>query len=469
MPTRRIEYVPLDEIARAPRNPKGHDAEGIAASVRRFGIVEIVVEDERTGRLVSGHGRLDAFVEDHAAGADPPDGIEVDGDGRWLVPVVRGWASADDDEADAALVAVNRLVERGGWAEPDELVAILSGLRERDRLDLAVGYSSDDLDQIIAGLADTAPAPAPVPPPPEPVEVPARVQRGDLWALGPHRLLCGDCRVPGDVDRLLGDVAVNVAFTSPPYADRRKYDAASGFVPIHPDGYVEWFESVAANVVAHLADDGSWFVNIKAASNGLDTETYVLDLVLAHARRWGWHFASEFCWERSGAPGKPARRFKNQFEPVYHFARGEWKFNADAVMLPSTAAFEYEQGKGKSLVGNQGAQRERWFQDHDVGDGLAYPGNRLPTFAGSHEALGHSAAFPVGLPAWFLRAYSDPGDTVFDPFVGSGSTLLAAEQEGRIGYGSEISEGYCDVILARWEAHGGTAPVLVDRTVAAVS
>jgi DNA modification methylase len=94
-------------------------------------------------------------------------------------------------------------------------------------------------------------------------------------------------------------------------------------------------------------------------------------------------------------------------------------------------------------------------------EGLAYPGNRLPTFAGSHEATGHTAAFPVGLPGWFIRAYSDEGDNVFDPFCGSGSTLIAAEREHRIGYGVEISPGYCDVIVARWERlTGHTAQVV---------
>lgn len=80
---------------------------------------------------------------------------------------------------------------------------------------------------------------------------------------------------------------------------------------------------------------------------------------------------------------------------------------------------------------------------------------RLPTFSASHEALGHAAAFPVGLPSFFYKAYSDAGDVVFDPFMGSGTCIIAAEQLGRRCYGLEISPTYCDVIVARWEKFTG--------------
>jgi hypothetical protein len=91
---------------------------------------------------------------------------------------------------------------------------------------------------------------------------------------------------------------------------------------------------------------------------------------------------------------------------------------------------------------------------------MAYPGNRLPPFTGTHEALGHAAAFPVGLPAWFIRAFSDAGDKVYDPFLGSGSTLMAAEQNGRVGYGMEISSTYVDMSVERWMNATGRPAVL---------
>lgn len=220
-------------------------------------------------------------------------------------------------------------------------------------------------------------------------------------------------------------------------------------------------------------------MNIKAGHDGLDMETYVLDLVLAHRRRWGFHFATEFCWERNGVPGTPRRRFKNQFEPVYQFTLGEWKHRPDAVRLASANVPVYDPDNNIVHERHQGIPGAMGFKARrdnrstsnmdgmqgtgaDVGsytrEGLAYPGNRLPTFAGSHEATGHAAAFPVGLPAWFIRAYTDAGDRVLDPFCGSGSTILAAHETGRLGLGIELSPRYCDVILERFERHTGTRP-----------
>jgi hypothetical protein len=94
-----------------------------------------------------------------------------------------------------------------------------------------------------------------------------------------------------------------------------------------------------------------------------------------------------------------------------------------------------------------------------VGDGMALPSNVLNIASGGFVTTGlHSAEFPVGLPAWFAKAYTDEGDTVFDPFMGSGSTFIAAEQEHRVGYGTEISPGYCDVIAKRYQGVTGIVP-----------
>jgi len=106
-----------------------------------------------------------------------------------------------------------------------------------------------------------------------------------------------------------------------------------------------------------------------------------------------------------------------------------------------------------------GAQGEPYAPGEFIGPGLAYPGNRLPTFSGSHQATGHTAAFPVGLPAWFVRAYSDVDDVVYDPFLGSGSTVLAANQERRRGRGMELSPGYVDVVCARYQTVSGDLPI----------
>lgn len=348
--------------------------------------------------------------------------------------------------------------------------------------------------------------------PPEPTAVDAEPQidraaelqkqwgtkRGQLWKLGAHRLCCGDSTQAEDVARLMGGATINIAFTSPPYAEQRTYDPASGFKPIPPNEYVEWFAAVAANVARHLAADGSWFVNIKPSCDGLDTHLYVHDLVAHHVRQWGWHFATEFCWERNGVPKSVTQRFKNQFEPIFQFARGRWKMRPDNVRHASpnvpraggagvgnTTWKDLQGGTGSQSVSGSfgGAKRRRHgtsvrmadMQGRNVapgefiGEGLAYPGNRLPPMAASHDAVGHTAAFPVGLPLFFIGAFTDDGDAVYDPFLGSCSTILAAQQAHRIGYGMELSPLLSAVCLQRFLDATGIRPELIAGASAAAT
>ena len=111
---RRLEYQRLDDVRPAPRNPKAHDEAFLDGTIAEYGFTEPVLLDERTGRLVVGHGRLDALKRRKAAGDDPPEGIVVRGD-DWLLPVVRGWSSRDDTHAAGYLIVANRSPERGGW------------------------------------------------------------------------------------------------------------------------------------------------------------------------------------------------------------------------------------------------------------------------------------------------------------------------------------------------------------------
>lgn len=124
----QIEYVPLGALVRHEANPKAHDIDLVVASVRRFGFVDPVVIDERTGKLAAGHGRLTALERMRDHGDDPPAGIRRE-KGDWLVPQVTGWASASDSELDAALVALNRTTEAGGW-DDRALLDILDRLLE---------------------------------------------------------------------------------------------------------------------------------------------------------------------------------------------------------------------------------------------------------------------------------------------------------------------------------------------------
>ncbi|MGA2268798.1 MAG: DNA methyltransferase [Bryobacteraceae bacterium] len=128
---------------------------------------------------------------------------------------------------------------------------------------------------------------------------------GDIWTIGRHRIICGDCRDSGTVARLLDGARANVVITSPPYATQREYDPASGFKPVPPEEYSDWFRDVAANIAAILAADGSYFLNIKEHADDGERSLYVKDLVIAHRRQRGWRFVDEFCWRKTdnGVPG----------------------------------------------------------------------------------------------------------------------------------------------------------------------
>ena len=264
-----------------------------------------------------------------------------------------------------------------------------------------------------------------------------------------HRLLCGDSTKAADVERVMGGDEINVAFTSPPYASQRKYDESSSFKPIPPDEYVEWWEPIQANVAAHLAADGSLFVNIKEHCEDGQRSLYVKDLTLSHVRAWDWRFIDEFCWKRGGVPGKWPNRFKNQWEPVLHFSRGKIiKLNHANVLHDSDGAFDYSPDNPKSKTGffsNRG-------RNDIAGQGKALPGNVITVGAEVNQTDSHSAPFPVGLPAFFIKAFSDEGDNVYDPFLGSGTTMVAAETLGRRCFGIEISEAYTAVCLERMKA-----------------
>lgn len=147
-----VAHIALDEVPEADRNPKEHDGAGINRSISRYGMAELPLMDDRTGRLIAGHGRLHQLQQMHADGQEPPSGIEIDDQGRWLMPVIRGWASRSDAEAEAYLIASNRLTERGGW-DTFQLTEMLVELADQQLLDLT-GYDQGELDAMEALLRD---------------------------------------------------------------------------------------------------------------------------------------------------------------------------------------------------------------------------------------------------------------------------------------------------------------------------
>jgi len=158
MPSDRFTvYERIGDVAPAARNPKGHQLGRLRKLIERFGFTQPLLHDERTGRLVAGHGRLAVLTEMAAKGGKPPDGIRLADDGDWLVPVVHGWQSRSDAEAEAYLLADNRASELGGWIDA-ELAIVLRDLDAADsELRELVGWTDSQLSDLVDGLDDPLP------------------------------------------------------------------------------------------------------------------------------------------------------------------------------------------------------------------------------------------------------------------------------------------------------------------------
>jgi DNA modification methylase len=150
---RRIDHLPLEEIKGNPVNPKDHRLDVIDQSVGRFGYVEPLVLDERTGMLISGHGRAETLRTMQSRGEVPPEGVRVDEEGNWMIPVVRGWASRSDLEAGAALIALNRTTELGGWVD-ESLLDLLDDLSDIDGGLDGVGFDLSELEELRLALGE---------------------------------------------------------------------------------------------------------------------------------------------------------------------------------------------------------------------------------------------------------------------------------------------------------------------------
>lgn len=210
-PSRRVELVALGELKHAARNPKKHDVAYLTNAIGDgdTGLVDLPILDERTGRLLAGHGRLKAL--EALRERDPktaPKGVTVRA-GEWLVEVVRGWSSRDDAHAEAVLVALNRAPARGGW-DLDSLGAVLKDLPQA-MLDLS-GFALEDLAELgpkgklPRNLSDESTVPS---------GDAVKVRLLDVWGLGEHVLACGPS--PHVLKGLIGPRKPKALVTDPPY------------------------------------------------------------------------------------------------------------------------------------------------------------------------------------------------------------------------------------------------------------
>src|ERR1039458_5712062 len=453
----RIEHWLLSRLKPNRRNPRRHSDGQIAAiagSILAFGFNSPIGIDSQ-GNIITGFGRYLASIQ-----------LKLE-----TVPVIV-LDHLTETEKRAYLIAHNKLAELSSFAD-DLLREELAELRDTDIDRGALGFSDDELAVLLANADDGSEAgeDAEEEIPEAPAEPVTRA--GDIWTIAGHKIVCGDWRDRDVVHRLFDGAKANLVITSPPYATQREYDPESGFTPVPPEAYCDWFRVVAANIAAVLAPDGSYFLNIKAHADDGERNLYVMDLVLAHKRQWGWRFVDEFCWRKTdnGVPGGWNNRFKNAFEPVYHFCRQpQIKLRPTAVGHVSEDCFDYSPNNPKSNSGSgllgtgaRGAAAGKPGAHDSDGRfaGIARPSNVIEVKSESSQGS-HSAPFPRALVEFFVKAFSDPGDVVYDCFLGSASTIAAAAVLGRVGCGVEISPTYTDVAVRRIANLISEEPILTE-------
>ncbi len=256
-------------------------------------------------------------------------------------------------------------------------------------------------------------------------------------------LYLGDCR---DILQNIPDNSVDLIFTSPPYADQRK--KTYGGIP--PNEYVDWFLPIAKQLLRVLKPTGSFVLNIKERVVNGERSTYVMELILA-MRKQGWLWTEEYIWHKKNCyPGKWPNRFRDAWERLLHFTK-EKKFNMyqEEVMVPMgdwaktrlKNLSETDKRRDESKVGSGFGKKIVNWLDRDK----AYPTNVLH-LATECSNKNHSAAFPEGLPEWFIRLFTQEGDTVLDPFMGSGTTNIVANRMRRNSIGIEIVPEYYEMV-----------------------
>ncbi|MCK4849710.1 MAG: DNA modification methylase [Phycisphaerae bacterium] len=399
-----IELIDTKKIKPAAYNPRKDLKPGdpeyakLQRSIKEFDCVEPLVWNKRTGNLVGGHQRLKILL--------------ARGDKQVQCSVV----DLPLEKEKALNLALNKI--KGDWDDVklpkllDELIALpdfdvsLTGFGDSeitkllDALDLTDGGGEDDdfdVEQELAAID-------------KPVTKP-----GELIELGPHRLLCGDCTKPENIKRLLGDNKVQMVFTDPPYA----VDYRGGRVgedwkhKIRQDGEKYWDEMSlqdyssllrASLTNAHsFSDDKAvlylWFASARIAQ------------VLEALETTDWPQRNLIVWNKNTFAGSLFAQYKHRYEPCFYCHK-----------------------KGQST---------RWYG----------PNNEVTVwdYDKPHKNEGHPTVKPLPLAIRAIRNSSARGDTVLDLFLGSGTTLIAAERLGRLCVGTELEPRYCDLIRKRYE------------------
>lgn len=251
--------------------------------------------------------------------------------------------------------------------------------------------------------------------------------------------------------KIINNNSVDLIVTSPPYADQRK----NTYGGIHPDKYVEWFLPISEQLLRVLKPSGTFILNIKEKVLDGERSTYVMELIIA-MRKQGWFWTEEFIWHKKNSfPGKWPNRFRDSWERLLQFNKcKDFNMYQDKVKIPIG---DWAKGRLKNLSETDkkrdnakngsgfGKNVSNW-----LGKEYVYPTNVLH-LATECNNKNHSAAFPEELPEWFIKLFTEENDTVLDPFMGSGTTLIVANRMKRNAIGIEIIPEYFEMVKEKLE------------------
>ncbi|MCW3476406.1 site-specific DNA-methyltransferase [Limobrevibacterium gyesilva] len=408
-----IQYRPVAELKPAARNARKHSRQQlqqIAASIRQFGFVNPILVDAE-GQVVAGHGRLEAAKT-----------LKIQ-----EVPTV-SLVHLSEAQLRAYRLADNRLAELAGWDQ--ELLALelgeLAGMELDFELEIT-GFATADLDRLLA--ASDGPMGADEDAVPEP-QARAVSRLGDLWLLGPHRLLCADARQQVSYQHLLGGEPAQLVFTDPPYnvqiqghvsglgkVRHREFAMASG--EMSEADFTEFLATLFAHLTAASADGAIHFICM---------DWRHMYEALAAGRRAYTELKNLCVWNKDN--GGMGTFYRSKHELVFVFKNGA---------TPHINTFG---------LGEGGRYRTNVWD---------YAGANTFRRGRAEELAMHPTVKPVALVMDAIKDCSRRGGSVLDPFGGSGTTLIAAERTGRHGRLLEIDPLYVDVTLRRWEALTGEA------------
>ncbi len=438
-----VEYRKVESLIPYARNPRTHTDEQvakIASSIVEYGWTNPVLVDGHNG-IIAGHGRLAAARK---LGLDD-------------VPVIE-LAHLSPTQKRAYVLSDNRLALDAGWN--DELLSLeLSELQDAGFVLELTGFDDLEIQSLLtnegdedSGDADDAANDLPATPA-KPVS-----KTGDVWAMGEHRLICGDAADPAVLAALMGQERATLCFTSPPYGSQRDYI----------DTIVDW-DGLMRGVFATLpmASDGQVLVNLGLIHRDNEVIAY-WDGWLQWMQSVGWRRFAWYVWDQGpGMPGDWNGRLAPSFEFVFHFNRESRRPNK---IVPCKHAGQ------ESHLRADGSSTAMRKKDGEVG-GWSHAGTptqdtripdsviRIMRHKGKiGEDIDHPAVFPVALPEHVMQAFSNRGDVVFEPFNGSGTSLLAAQRTHRRCRAVEIAPEYVDVAIRRFQQNHPDVAITLDGT-----